>query len=98
MIFIPWSDLGVSFDKIPELLFQLFRRQTNGNLLTAKYHVLFPTSGFHNYSPEYFGQLEFIKQENLIKNGSSEELTKDGFPIYWQKKAQITQDSFEGKK
>jgi hypothetical protein len=97
MIFIPWSDLGLSFDKMPNLLFQLFRRQTNGNLLTAKYHVLFPTSGFHNYSPEYFGQLEFVKQENLIKNGSFEELTKDNYPTFFQKKGKVTQDAFDGK-
>lgn len=97
MIFIPWSDLGVSLDKLPELLFQLFRRQTNGNEVTAKYHVLFPTSGFHNYSPEYFGELKLIKTNNLIKNGSFEELTKDGYPVSWQKRGKVSNDAFNGK-
>ena len=96
MIFIPWSDLECSVDKMPELLFQIFRRQTDGNPTTAKYHVLFPSMGFHNYSPEYFGELKLVPFENRVKNGSFEKLNPDGFPADWQKRGKIVKDGADG--
>ena len=97
MIFIPWSDLEKSIDKMPELLFQIFRRQTDGNVTTAKYHVLFPSAGFHNYSPEYFGEVKLIPLVNRVKNGSFEQLGSDGFPVDWQKRGKTVKGGTDGE-
>ena len=97
MIFIPWSDLEKSIDKMPELLFQIFRRQTDGNATTAKYHVLFPSAGFHNYSPEYFGEVKLIPLVNRVKNGSFEQLGSDGFPVDWQKRGKTVKGGADGE-
>lgn len=96
MIFIPWSDLGCTVDKLPELVFQIFRRQTDGNATTAKYHVLFPSTGFHNYSPEYFGELKLVPCKNRVKNGSFEKLSPDGSPAEWRKQGKVVKGGSDG--
>ena len=97
MIFLPWSDLGVSYKQLPDLMFQVFRRQTFGDPVNAKYQVLFPTAGFHNYAPEYFGDLFLMPGKNLIRNGSFEDLTPDGFPAGWSKRGSIVKDAATGQ-
>lgn len=96
-IFIPWTDLGFSYDKLPPVMIQVFRRQTFGNPETAKYQVLFPSAGFHNYSPEYFGDLFLMPTENQIKNGSFESVTPDKFPAHWSKRGKIVNNAATGK-
>lgn len=96
MIFIPWSDLGCTVDKLPELVFQIFRRQTDGNATTAKYHVLFPSTGYHNYSPEYFGELKLVPCVNRVKNGSFEKLSPDGSPAEWRKQGKVVKGGSDG--
>lgn len=98
MIHIPWSDLGYSFDKMPPLMLQLLRRQTNGSTTDGKYHVLFPTAGFHNYSPEYFGNINFMSPANMIENPSFEKLDSNGNAAVWSKNKKVLNDGVDGKK
>ncbi len=63
MIFIPWKDFGFDLKTAPELLFQIYRRQTFGNPASGKYQVMFSSTGYHNYSPEYFGPVKLIPVE-----------------------------------
>ena len=83
-IFIPWSDLNMKFEELPQLMFQMFRRQTHGNKTTGTYYVVFPSLGFHNYSPEYFGRIEYLGEDNRVFNGTFEALNAKGFPRGWQ--------------
>ncbi len=88
-IFIPWSDLGMKFEDLPQLMFQMFRRQTHGNPQTGTYYVLFPSLGYHNYSPEYFGRIEFLGKENRILNGGFETINAKGNPVGWTTPAPV---------
>ena len=98
MIQIPWSDLGFTLDKMPALMMQIFRRQTNGSAENGVYQVLFPTSGYHNYSPEYFGNLNLIKHVNLLKNPSFEEADAKGNAAVWGGNRALFDDGVDGKK
>ena len=98
MIFIPWTDLGFTCDKLPPILFQVFRRQTSGSLTNGNYQVLFPSAGFHNYSPEYFGDLNLIPAKDQLQNGSFESIAQDGFPVGWSKRGKLVNDAADGKK
>ena len=97
MVFIPWSDLGMTVDTLKPLMFQIFRRQTSGNQVGAKYQVLFPAAGYHNYSPEYFGDLMLMPGKNNVKNGSFEQLDPNGYPTSWNKNGKIVNDAADGK-
>lgn len=97
MLFFPWSDLKCTLETAPELLFQIYRRQTDGNPQSAKYHVMFSSTAFHNYSPEYFGSINFLSSENKLKNGSFEEVAKEGFPKYWSRRKVTSEQSADGK-
>ena len=97
-VFIPWSDLGFKFTDLPQLLIQLYRRQTNGNPKNGIYYLLFPSMGFHNYSPEYFGPVKFIRTENRLENGDFSELNEKGLPVSWNGKGSISADRKDGEK
>ena len=94
-IFIPWSDLDCTLDTAKPMLIEIFRRQTGGDLESGDYQVLFPTAGFHNYSPEYFGEFHLIPAGNQLKNGSFNTLTPDGFAANWGKRGRIVPNAFE---
>ncbi|MBQ9770653.1 MAG: DUF4838 domain-containing protein [Lentisphaeria bacterium] len=97
-VFIPWSDLGCTFNDLPKTLFQLFRRQNNGDYKNVIYQSLFPTTGFHNYSPEYFAPIEFLGDENRLHNGNFEEFASPESFVGWAGHNVKTQDRvFEGK-
>lgn len=92
-IFIPWSDLNTTYDNLPELMFQIFRRQTHGNLKKGDYQSLFIHLDRHFYSPEFFGRIEFLGPENRIINGSFEEVAEGKYPLNWTRKEVICTDS-----
>ncbi len=92
-IFIPWSDLGLSLNDMRPLLLEIFRRQTGGDKENGAYQVLFPTAGFHNYSPEYFGELHLIPSVNQVKNPSFEVLSADGRPLNWGKGGKVLKNA-----
>ena len=91
-LFIPWSDLGYTFDTLPQLMIQLYRRQTHGSRETGTYYVLFPSMAFHNYSPEYFGPVKFIGPENRLENGDFSRLNEKGVPVGWRGAGTAVQD------
>ena len=98
IIFFPWKDLNCTLETAPELLFQIYRRQTRGATDNrGVYQVMFSSTAFHNYSPEYFGGVNFLAAENLLKNGSFEQLTPKGEPMFWSKKAEVTNQAADGK-
>ena len=97
LIFLPWKDLDCTLDTVPEMLFQIYRRQTGGNLISADYHVLFSSTAFHNYSPEFFGSMNFYSPENKIKNSSFEEVSPEGYPVSWSKRKVISDQAVTGK-
>lgn len=81
---IPWEDLNMTFQELPELRFQLFRRQTFGDKQSGTYYTVFPAMGYHNYSPEYFGPIRFMGVENRLPNGSLRELDAKGEIANWE--------------
>ncbi|MBR4884458.1 MAG: DUF4838 domain-containing protein, partial [Lentisphaeria bacterium] len=94
-IFIPWSDIGMKFEDLPQLMFQIFRRQTHGNPQAGSYYVMFPSLGFHNYSPEYFGRIEFLGKENRLFNGNFEAVNAKGMPVGWQSPVPVCNKNVE---
>ena len=80
---IPWEDLNMTFKELPELRFQLFRRQTFGSERNGTYYTAFPAMGYHNYSPEYFGPIKFMSSENRLPNGNFEKLDSKGKLADW---------------
>ncbi|MBO4492370.1 MAG: DUF4838 domain-containing protein [Lentisphaeria bacterium] len=91
-VFIPWSDLGYTFENLPPLLIQLYRRQTNGDPKDGTYYLLFPSMAFHNYSPEYFGPVKFIAPGNRLENGDFSRLNGKGIPVGWTGAGTAVQD------
>lgn len=71
-LFFPWSDLKTTFETMPELMIQLFRRQTHGDPQKGDYQSLFVHLDRHFYSPEFFGKVKFFGPENRLPNGSFE--------------------------
>ena len=96
-VFIPWKDFGCTFDKMPALTFQIYRRQTEGNPRSGTYQVLLASTAFHNYSPEYFGSVNFLDADNLLKNGSFEQTGANGALQFWSKSATIAGEAADGK-
>ena len=84
-LFIPWSDLNTTFKDMPEIMFQLFRRQTHGDTQKGDYQSLFVHLDRHFYSPEFFGAVKFFGPENRLKNGSFESVDSGKFPINWSR-------------
>ena len=80
---IPWEDLNMTFNELPELRFQLFRRQTQGKKHSGTYYTVFPAMGYHNYSPEYFGPIKFMGSENRLPNGNFEKVDAKGKIVGW---------------
>lgn len=92
-VFIPWSDLNTNFDELPELMFQLFRRQTHGDQQKGDYQTLFIHLDRHFYSPEYFGRIEFLGPENRLQNSSFENVSEGKYPSNWTRKEVLCTDS-----
>ena len=65
------------------MIFQIFRRQTHGDPKFGDYYVLFPSMGFHNYSPEYFGRMRFFSAVNQVYNGDFEKVSDNGQADGW---------------
>ena len=85
-VFIPWSDLNTNFKDMPEIMFQLFRRQTHGDHQKGDYQSLFVHLDRHFYSPEFFGKVKFFGPENRLLNGSFESLKDGKYPANWSQK------------
>lgn len=97
-VFIPWSDLGCNGNNLPEMIFQIYRRQTHGNDQFGDYFVMFPSAAFHNYSPEYFGRIRFFSAQNRIANGNFEKIGANGKVEDWEGKDFLCSDRpSEGK-
>ena len=94
-IFIPWSDLGCTLQTLPKTLFQIFRRQNHGDYKKVVYQSLFPTTGFHNYSPEYFAPIEFLGDENRLENGNFEQVDANGKLVGWSGSCTIVKDQVD---
>lgn len=98
-ITIPWSDFGKPFAEMPEILIQIFRRQTNGSKTSGTYHVIFPSLGFHNYSPEYFGAINLLPLRDAVQNPSFEKVTSKGKSANWEGSGKVvTGDATDGQK
>ncbi len=91
-LFIPWSDIECTFDNMPELLFQLYRRRNNGNIKQGVYQTMFPSVAFHNYSPEYFARFEFLGDENRLKNSGFEISGSQGKAANWNGQGDVCSD------
>lgn len=91
-LFIPWSDLNTDYSKLPEMKFQIFRRQTRGNTQNGEYQTLFVHLDRHAYSPKFFGNIKFIGTENRIRNGSFENIDNQKYPLNWSRKDVICTD------
>ena len=77
---------------MPALLFQLFRRQTKGDQKNGIYYVAFPSMGYHNYSPEYFGPVKFLGPDDRMENGDFEEVGSDGRLVAWHGAQSLCQE------
>lgn len=95
---IPWSDIDCTFETLPEMLFQLYRRRNNGDIIKGTYQTMFPSVAFHNYSPEYFARFEFLGDENHLKNGGFEKLNANGKPANWRGAGVIVKDNVSSGK
>lgn len=80
---IPWSDLKTGSDSVPPLKFQCYRRRTGGSPENGEYFSVFPVLDARNYAPEHFPAVHFMAPENLLLNGSFEQLDENGSPIAW---------------